>query len=113
VKDKELNAEVVQSGTWLYDGGVEMEVWIIKQNFEFYYDEGFEDEPEPLNPQGEIFQVAYVREGRVKSVANGRQSLKEAVLYAESSISQGIRWTNQSNKVLYGGRRYSSTASFS
>ena len=39
-------AQIVNSGTWLYDGQVVREVWIVKQNFDFYYDDSFEDAPE-------------------------------------------------------------------
>ena len=39
-------AEIVKSGTWLYDDKVPHGVWIVRQNFDFHWDEGFEDEPE-------------------------------------------------------------------
>ena len=41
-------AQIVKSATWQYDGCVLHEVWIVKQNFDFYYDEVFEDAPEDL-----------------------------------------------------------------
>ncbi len=46
--EKTLNAEIVKSGTWLYDSLVPHEVWIVRQNFDFYYEEGYEDHPEAL-----------------------------------------------------------------
>jgi hypothetical protein len=50
-------AEIVKSGTWQYDGCGGHEAWIDKQNFDFYYDEGFEDAPEDLNEDGEVSQM--------------------------------------------------------
>jgi hypothetical protein len=61
-------AQIVKSGTWYYDGGVRHEVWIVKQNFDFHYDEGFEDLAEDLNENGELFQIVVAREGEVLSV---------------------------------------------
>jgi len=42
----------LKSGAWQYDGCVLHEVWIVKQNLDFYYDEGFADAPEDLNENG-------------------------------------------------------------
>ena len=60
-------AEIVKSGTWQYDECVSHEVWIVKQNFDFYFDEGFEDAPEDLNEDGEVFQVVVAKDGNVRS----------------------------------------------
>lgn len=103
---KELKAEVVLSGTWLYDDLLTYEVWIVKQNFDWYYDEGFEDGPEPLNANGEVFQIVLAYDGRVINVRLAKQSLLEAVEYAEKSIPQGIEWTNHFHQTLFGGRHY-------
>lgn len=58
----------MKSGTWQYDECVSHEVWIVKQNFDFYFDEGFEDAPEDLNEDGEVFQVVVAKDGNVRSV---------------------------------------------
>ena len=52
MSEKQLYAEIVKSGTWLYDGQVPHEVWIVRQNFDYFYEEGFEDNPESLNEHG-------------------------------------------------------------
>ncbi len=52
----ELQAQIVKSGTWLYDGTVLQAVWIVRQNFDYYDDEGYQDTP-CFNPDDEIFQV--------------------------------------------------------
>ena len=41
MSERELRAEIVQSGTWLYAGEILTEVWIVKQNFESLYEPDF------------------------------------------------------------------------
>ena len=57
---KQERAEIVKSGRWLYGGSVEYEVWIVRQNFEYWYEEEYDDE-ERLNEDGEVFAVVYAR----------------------------------------------------
>jgi hypothetical protein len=61
------NAEIVKSGTWVYDGLVPWlvpsDVWIVKQNFEYHYEEEYEGEPEKLNEDGECFSVVIAGNG--------------------------------------------------
>jgi hypothetical protein len=105
--ERELRAEIVQSGTWLYADEVPTEVWIVKQNFEFHYEEDYSDGPEELNSDGETFQVVIARARRVISIGPARLSLSEAISAAETVISSKINWTNHFRQKLYGGRRYS------
>lgn len=105
--EKELNAEIVRSGEWLYDGAVPSEVWIVRQNFEFWFDEGFSDEPEQLNEDGELFQVVFARNGKMMSLGPDELSLGGAVASAEAVLNGKIDWTNHRNQNLFGGRRYS------
>ena len=37
MSERELRAEIVRSGKWLYDGAVPFEVWIVRQNFEYWF----------------------------------------------------------------------------
>jgi len=99
-------AQIVKSGTWLYDGCVVYEVWIVKQNFDFYYDEGFEDAPEDLNENGEVFQVVFAKDGKARTVGLAFHSIEKAAAKADSLIPQGIRWDNHRIQPLFGGRRY-------
>ena len=99
-------ADIVKSGTWQYDECVLHEVWIVKQNFDFYYDEGFEDAPEDLNEDGEVFQVVVARDGKVKSVGLAFHSAEEAVAKAHQIIPHGIEWDNHRLQPLFHGRRY-------
>ena len=99
-------ALIVKSGTWQYDGSVPHEIWIVKQNFDFYYDEGFEDEPEDLNENGEVFQVVVAKDGKVMSVGLAFHSIEEATGKANSLIPQGIEWDDHRIQPLFGGRMY-------
>ena len=102
---KEEKAEIIRSGTWSYDGNITYEVWIVKQNFEYHYEEGF-DESECLNADGEVFRVLYEHDG--ERVGGGSEcfSVEEAIAAAEQAIPQGIRWDDHRLQRLFGGRRY-------
>ena len=102
----EETAQIVRSGTWLYDRRVLHEIWIAKQNFDFYFDEGFEDAPEDLNENGELFQVIFAKDGRVLTVGLAFHSAEEAIAKAHSLIPQGITWDDHRLQRLFCGRRY-------
>lgn len=103
---KELRAEIVKSGRWRYDSTVVYEVWIVKQDFEYWYEEGFDD-AERLNGQGEVFAVLYANDGRLLR-GNGSEhfSLEEAIEAAAQEVPQGIAWDDHRLQKLFGGRRY-------
>lgn len=46
MSERELRSEMVQSGAWLYDNSVPTDVWVVKQNFEYWYEPDFSDTPE-------------------------------------------------------------------
>jgi hypothetical protein len=105
--ERELQTEIVQSGTWLYADEVPTEVWIVKQNFAFYYEPDFDEEPEQLNQDGEAFQVVIARARHKLSLGPARLSMTEAISAAEEVIPAKINWTNHLNQKLFGGCRYS------
>jgi hypothetical protein len=107
--ERELQAEIVKSGTWLYDQQVPSDVWIVRQNFEYHYDEGLEDGPEQLNAEGEVFQVVFARNGLKIGLGPARLSLPQAISAAEQVIPSAILWTNHILQKLYKGRWYSRT----
>jgi hypothetical protein len=100
VADRELCAEIVKSGTWLYDGLVPTEVWIVKQNFEYYYEEAYSDEPEALNGDDGCFGIVYARKGAKIGRGPERMSLADAVSAAEK-VTPGLVWDDQ--RVAEGG----------
>lgn len=97
-------AEIIKSGTWFYAGAVRHEVWIVRQNFEYYYDEGF-DRSERLNSDGELFAVIFAKDGEMTGQPSEFQTLREAVAAAESR-AQGIQWDDHKICQLRNGRRY-------
>lgn len=107
--ERELYAEIVKSGTWFYDGLVQSEVWIVRQNFEYHYEEDYTDEPERLNEKGECFSVIIARKGLKIGKGPEELSLAEAVFAAESR-TPGLIWDDHILQMLYGGRSYSRTA---
>jgi len=107
MSERELCAKIVQSGTWLYAGEVLTEVWIVKQNVESLYEPDFDDGPEELNGDGETFQVVFARARQMISLGPARLSLLEAISAAEEVVSTKISWTNDFNRRLYVGPRYS------
>jgi phosphodiesterase/alkaline phosphatase D-like protein len=94
-------AYIVKSGTWLYDKAIPTEVWIVKQNFDYYYEEGFEDESEKLNENGEVFQILIARDGEVLTVARAFLSLEEAVRKACAIIPETIQWDDHRMQPLF------------
>ena len=107
MSERELWAEIVQSGTWLYGGEIVTEVWIVKQNFESLFEPGFNDGPEELNGDGETFQVVIARAHQMISLGPATLSLLEAISAAEEVVSTKIIWTNDFNRKLFVGPRYS------
>ena len=102
MEGKPRYAEIVKSGTWLYDNQVPHEVWIVRQNFDYYYDEGFEDGPEQLNDEGELFQIVFAFQGMVRSVVPAKMSLDEAVSDSEKRLAEHrLIWTNDPLQRLF------------
>jgi len=79
----------------------------VKQNFESLYEPDLDDGPEELNGDGETFQVVFARARQMISLGPARLSLLEAISAAEEVVSTKISWTNDFNRRLYVGPRYS------
>ena len=99
-------AQIVKSGTCLYDRSIAREVWIVRQNFEYHFDPGYEDAAENLNEDGEFFQVLIARNGAVASVLRAYPSIAEAISRAHQAICQGINWDDHRIQPIFGGRSY-------
>jgi hypothetical protein len=102
---KQERAEIVKSGTWVYAEGVRYEVWIVKQNFEYFFEEGYDDS-ETLNESGESYKILYLHDGMV--IAGGSEFLRldDAISAANKAIPQGIDWDDHRIQPLFGGRQY-------
>jgi len=100
--EKALYAEIVKSGTWLYDNQVPHEIWIVRQNFDFYYEEGYEDSPEELDEDGEVFHEVFAHNGTVRSVVLAKMSLAEAISDAESRLANHqLIWNDHRLQKLF------------
>ena len=87
--------KVIKSGTWLYDGQVEKFVLIIKQNWDYYYDEGYDTDPPDLNEAGDAYYLVYDspdEQGSFYTQSKTCLSLQEAIRLAEETIVGDICW---------------------
>lgn len=85
--------EIVKKGFWLYDNEIKKPIEIIKQNWVFYYEDGYDDELPDVNENGEAFYVLFDEYSDIR-YANRSQtcfSLIEAVELAESKV-RNIVW---------------------
>ena len=55
----EREVTVVKTGTWLYDGQVEKPVRILRQTWDYYHEDGYDEEPPSLNDAGFAFYAVY------------------------------------------------------
>jgi hypothetical protein len=98
-------AQIVKSGIWLYDDQIPYEVWIVKQNFDYYFEEGFEDEPEQLNENGELFQGLLVADGSKHPLCSAF-TIEETVTKTEATLQHRVEWDDHRIQTLFGGRLY-------
>ena len=86
-------------------------MWIVRQNFDYYYEESYKDGPEELNSGGELFQIVFAFDGIVRSVAPAKLTIQEAVFDAESRLQDHqLTWSNHRLQKLYNARYYSLAA---
>lgn len=94
---------VVRHGTWLYDGQVERPVRILRQNWDYYYEEAYDLDPPDLNDEGHAYYVVYGApqppapddpRRHAKWVSRSRTclTLEEAIELAERAVGSGIDW---------------------
>jgi len=79
----------------LYDGQVEKPILIIKQNWDNYYEQGYDSDPPDLNEAGEAYYLVYDgpdEQGSYHPRSKTCLSLQEALRLAEETIVGDIRW---------------------
>ena len=87
--------KVLKSGTWLYDSQVEKTILIIRQNWDYYYEEGYDSDLPDLNEAGEAYYLVYDgpdESGNYHPNSKTCLSLEEALRLAEETIVSEIRW---------------------
>lgn len=96
-------AEVVKTGTWLYDGRIEKPVRILRQTWDHFRDEGYDDDPHDLNDEGYAYYAVYSapeppEPGQVCAAPQWATrsltclSLEAAVAEAERAVPPPIAW---------------------
>jgi len=90
----EINEELIQSGTWLYDSMVEHEVHLIKTNFKPGSGDR-EDDPEVKDDQFGIYYGIQIGSytGAETFVGASFITIKEAKEYA-SKICPSLKWND-------------------
>lgn len=91
----ENKIEIIKKGHWLYNNEIPISIEIVKQNWDFYYEEGYENEPPDLNELGEAYYVIFddYTDIRYATRSHTCLSLNEAIEYAESKI-ESVTWIN-------------------
>ena len=91
----EHRQKIIKSGTWLYDGQVEKTISIIRQNWDYYYEEGYDSDPPDLNEAGQAYYLVYDgpdEKGEYHPNSKTCLSLEEALRLAAETIVSDIRW---------------------
>ena len=86
--------KIVRTGSWLYAGGVRMEVWIIKQNFlegPKVQDEEVESGYPACDESGFFYYAAY-GPGKIRSISKLCRSEQEAVEIVQNTLKGSIKW---------------------
>lgn len=84
----EQYSRVVRRGKWLYDGTVEMPLEIVAQNWDYYYEDGYEESPPSLNDSGEAYYVMYGGPMPSRTCL----SLAEAIKPAHELLPPPVAW---------------------
>lgn len=87
---------IVKRGNWKYDNTVLKPIVIIKQNWDYYFEDGYTEGEPHLNSDGFAFYVVFdepLEDGSYMSRSETLYSLNEAVKFAENQVGE-ITWTN-------------------
>jgi hypothetical protein len=84
--------EIVKKGVWLYDNSIEMPVSIIKQNWDYYFEEGYTEGEPSLNSEAYAFYVVGEKQKGNSYVSRSKtfNTIEEAKAYAESNYNKLI-----------------------
>ena len=87
--------EVIRCGVWLYAGSIETPVYVIRQNWDYYFDDGYTDGEPSLNDDGEAYYLSYAgpQDGEFhRPFSRTCLSEYEAIQLAEELLAGGVRW---------------------
>lgn len=85
--------KIIKQGSWKYNGE-KKDIYIIIQNWDYFYEEGYDEEPLDLNEEGLAYYVIF---GGFDELKNSNRSstclsINEAITLAEAKISSTICW---------------------
>lgn len=81
-------SRVLRRGRWLYDGTLEKPVEIVVQNWDYYFEDGYDAEGPDLNEHGEAYYVMFDGVSRSRTFL----SLDEAVDHALDILPSPVTW---------------------
>ena len=87
---------IVKRGYWFFEDRSLRTIQVIKQNWDFYYKEGSDGEPQ-LNEEGEAFYVLYDtdEEGGYARRSRTCLSLEEVLQLAREEAGDSLRWKRE------------------
>ncbi|MCT4619102.1 MAG: hypothetical protein N4A62_06910 [Marinisporobacter sp.] len=92
------NAEIVMDGTWVYDGSVTCNLWIVKCHI-LYGSGDYKDPPEIRDDKEiECYYIEFesmIERGKVSSVRGAFLTLSDAMNEAEKVTNQKINWAKR------------------
>jgi hypothetical protein len=93
--------QVLRHGSWLYDGTIKSDIWIIRQNY-FEGPEITDEETDPSYPPTDSEGCFYFPEYRIPGAGGGSGgrvfgSADDAIDHAEKRLGIGIVWDKISN----------------
>ena len=85
--------KILKKGYWIYNGK-KIELCILKQNWDYFYEEGYEEESPDINKNGHAFYVIFGNFQDLKNANRSRTclSLEEAISLAKTKVSSSIYW---------------------
>jgi len=97
---KNLSQKIVATGKWLYGGISEKPVYVIEQNYDYWFEmekadgELEADEKPELNEDGLIYYVRFIPLGdKPWGVSyGGQKTIEEAKAFAAVKVNGPIKW---------------------
>lgn len=85
--------KIIKQGYWSYNGK-KMDIYILIQNWDYFYEEGYDKEPPDLNEEGLAYYVIFGGFDELKKSNRSSTclSINEAITLAEAKIYSTICW---------------------
>lgn len=92
----DYKTEIILKGFWWYDDLIKKPIEIIKQNWDFYFEEGYDEDKPDLNDKGEVYYVIWddYYDIRYANRSQSFLSIDEALQFIKENIKGKIVWKN-------------------